>query len=299
MKSEISIRDTKNELPEDKDVEIILNDYNKDFCNEFMNMPYDKRIFKNNINSIVYKETPDEEMGKDYASYRPLENVIKYKKDEYKNSIYHELLHASSTFVKGDLTCSGFMQKNGKSLIGIGITEGFTCFFDDKYFAKYRKDPDSLQYSYSISKNLISYFNHFITIEEMAEYYFKADLYGLIMRLSRYVDPRRVVRMLLAFDGIYKYEVGFEKCIFDAMHYYDYVTNFLVEYNLNVLNDAYFKKKVSKETYMELLEQIRELTYNKIYAIRIPFLRTLHMSNRRFKHFNDNSKRYVLSKLNK
>ena len=295
----IDIRDTTNELPEDKDVEIILNDYNRDFCNEFMNMSYDKRIFKNNINNLNYISKSKEDLNETFAQYLFKNNTIEYRDEQFKNTICHELLHMSSTVLLRDRICSGFMQKCGNSVIGIGINEGFTSYFDDKYFSKFRDDKNELRVSYLICKDLVSYFDEFIPVEEMAEYYFKADLFGLIMRLSKYVDPRRVVRMIIAFDFIHEFESGKNKNIYDVMIYHDYVMNFLIEYNLNVLNAAYYSNKVSNETYLFLLEQIKELTKVKIHPKGVKFINTKVMSNRRFKHFNDNSKRYVLSKLNK
>ena len=118
------------------------------------------------------------------------------KKKQY-NDIYHELLHASSSFV--DKVCkilySGFMQINLNTYkeIGRGIDEGYTQLLALRYFNVENN-------VYLMETTIAEHIECIVGIEKMEELYFKADLYGLAEELKPYAEYDAIMEFLTNVD---------------------------------------------------------------------------------------------------
>lgn len=105
-------------------------------------------------------------------------------KDFLSNVLYHEMLHACSTFTTNDNTFSGFVQnnKNGSNYIGDGINEGYTELILNKLF------DNTIGYvsSYNYEKVIAKAIEIIIGSDAMSKCFFDADLHGLVCELAKY-----------------------------------------------------------------------------------------------------------------
>lgn len=122
-------------------------------------------------------------------------NRITYSKP---TSIFHELLHASTSIKIGSQYYCGLEQIKKKILahsIGKGINEGYTNYLESKYDTCYGWYVPEME----IVKNLNK------AVPCMEEYYNNMDLLGLITYLERYFSKKDVLNFIEMVDYIYKY----------------------------------------------------------------------------------------------
>lgn len=133
-------------------------------------------------------------------------NVIELKnirnESVLKNSFMHELLHMSSSKMKG---LSGFHQTyispDGKvRTIGKMINEGYTDLLNQDYFS------NNLSTGYFDEMKVARSIENVIGKDKMQEFYFNADLAGLINEIAIYSSEDMaldiIVRLDLAADNI-------------------------------------------------------------------------------------------------
>lgn len=115
--------------------------------------------------------------------------------DKHKEVLYHELLHAMTSFKCGSLFISGFSHKN----IGYGLNEGYTDLITNRLL-------NNSVYDYKIGYPYESIVSRIIELiigkEKMYSLYFKGDLSGLIDTLSQYLHKSDVMNFMINLDKI-------------------------------------------------------------------------------------------------
>lgn len=189
----------------------IIEEFDKLFSENFQEK--NKYLFNKNIKELKINES---KMGiLDYISmmrsgdvlqgeYDPLENNIdiilnnNQEEEKYKSTIMHELLHMSSS--KNSSFC-GFSQltlsRKGKTVpIGFGINEGYTEKLNREYFSKYN-EPDV----YEEEMLLVGGIEKIVGKEKMQEFYFDANLMGVIRYLNFYEkDLDKIIDIVFKID---------------------------------------------------------------------------------------------------
>jgi len=95
--------------------------------------------FSKNLETLLIQETPFIETGIE-ALYDHDLNMILLLVDIGIKHLYHELFHVASFRKSHDVISSGFMQfveGNPQTLIGRGLTEGYTQILTERYFQDY------------------------------------------------------------------------------------------------------------------------------------------------------------------
>lgn len=176
----------------------------------------DLNNFYNNINNLkVYKKSFklfNSILGKGREGlYKPVGNKLYVAKEcEDDTTIYHELFHMSSSFVKDKLICSGFAQMNSKShnkTVGVGINEGYTELLTSRYFNNGKINTYLEQTIMCDNLEII------VGKDKMKSLYLNGDLYGLVMELSKYISKEEII--------------GF-------IYYSDFITNHLKSNSINI-----------------------------------------------------------------
>ena len=197
--SEEEIKTRRNEEENNKTENKFILDFLSDFRNsiseEYLN------IGINNIKSInCYSNTFINHLfsllcfGGLYSKMNHSIYVNK-EKGESKELLYHELLHALTSFKCKNLLVSGFHHKN----IGRGINEGYTDLITNRLLNISGYDY-KIGYPYeSIVSNIIELI---IGKEKMYSLYFKGDLSGLIDILSQYSSKTDVMNFIINLDKI-------------------------------------------------------------------------------------------------
>ena len=174
---------------------------------------HDLTNFYNNINELTVKE-------KDFvirelltnhgavALYKPKENNISIHNnmpEEYaKPVLYHELFHMASSVYVDKVRYSGFAQKTVKSGIrmdGVGLNEGYTELLTQRFCDEKITIADNYKESVKIAK----YLEEIVDSELMQEFYFKADLSGLIDELKKYAPEEEIAKFISSSDFIHNY----------------------------------------------------------------------------------------------
>ncbi len=139
------------------------------------------------------------------AAYWVKENkVIIYEYDDILISIFHELLHMSSSIHKDGINYSGFSQTGPRNFrIGNGLNEGYTQLLCKRYFSD-QKISDSYPYFVHYAKLL----ERIVGKDRMQSYYMSADLRSLIEDLKQYSSEEEIMRFINNLDFIF-FEVGY------------------------------------------------------------------------------------------
>lgn len=115
--------------------------------------------------------------------------------DIKKDTIFHELLHMASSKITEEGTLSGFES----SSVGKAINEGFTEYMREKYFRpKVCNYIDSSDWRITVVKGL----EYLVGAKEMENFYFSANLPGLIKALERYSSREEVIKLLFLIDRV-------------------------------------------------------------------------------------------------
>lgn len=163
-----------------------------------------------------------------------LNKYIGIEKEEYIASMYHELLHMSSTILdkENNIVFSGFYQSD-KTNIGIALDDGYTELLLHRYF-NIKKEYITYLYEYIIAKNI----ERIITKEKMTSLYFKADLYNLVGLLEEYSNITETENFIKDLDTLYFLEDYSSYFKEDIIHYHNKISSYII---------STYKKKLTKE----------------------------------------------------
>lgn len=152
--------------------------------NLILNLPYIK--IKYNSENIYPNIT---------GTYDGLTKEINIYKDQTKASLYHELLHASSSDAK--FMCIGFkiVLKND-IIFGKGLNEGYTELLNNRFFGVNSKSYIYLQKLAQEIEKLCK------SKEKMIENYFNADIFSLIGELMQKMSLEEIIDILVDMDNL-------------------------------------------------------------------------------------------------
>ena len=221
----------------------------------------------NEVNRLKYRAS--EETG---AAYWVKENkVIIYEYDDILISIFHELLHMSSSMYKDGINYSGFSQTGPRNFrIGNGLNEGYTQLLCKRYFSD-QKINNSYPYFVHYAKLL----ERIVGKDRMQSYYMSADLRSLIEDLKQYSSEEEIMRFINNLDFIF-FEVGY----FTSENHLirEELTNIMQEINTFIVNafiekykdstirfyeSGQFDKMIkSKEEFNELIKKVIDKTFD-------------------------------------
>lgn len=160
--------------------------------------------FNNNINNLIIKEENRFNSKNKHlitkGKYNIEKNEISILKSAYDTTIYHELLHMSSSCVFENKIYSGFKQfVPNKTNIGNGLNEGYTSLLCERYFSNKKSGI-----SYIYEKRIAEIVEMIIGREEMENLYFKGNLYTLVENLTKYDKRENVIKFLRNIDIVNK-----------------------------------------------------------------------------------------------
>lgn len=125
--------------------------------------------------------------------------------DESDNTtIYHELLHMSSSFYRAGIEYSGFHQfslKSGFFNLGEGINEGYTELLRRRYFITENDGFESYAYEIDTADKI----EKIVGKEKMESLYLNADLPGLIQELKQFSSEEAIIKFISDVDSVFKY----------------------------------------------------------------------------------------------
>lgn len=187
------------------------------------------------------------------GAYSIKKNEIIIDMEEFSSTIYHELLHMSSSYYKNGMFYSGFNRFGILSQlklinIGKGIDECYTELLNRRYFVKDKDITASYKYQIFITSKL----EEIITKTRMESLYLNADLEGLIDDLEKYINREEIMNFIYDMDFIYK-RLKENKILF--------IDKKTVEDTLNRIN-LFIVKVYLKKVYQQYLKN--EISYEKL-----------------------------------
>lgn len=196
------------------------------------------------------------------AMYDLFNNNILLHDSDYKDYIWHELLHMSSTVRRGEVIYSGVSAVDLSGYrIGSGFNEGLTVFIDLMFFKGITKEHDVKSDTYKIEKQLCDMLYDILGVH-LLDFYFSADFYGLYNLLVSFNGTRKTNKFYNAFDTIcYEsyYSENFDevrvKKIFSA---YKYAYYYLVEFLIKKIRFNYENGDINEKSYKNILNKCDE-----------------------------------------
>ncbi len=195
-----------------------------------------KVLFLQSINNVKVKHLKDKKDSYDNiaiicGSYNVRKNMIRVQTAE---ELPHELFHLASSYFdcKKKISYSGFSQINLKkhAYIGKGLTEGYSALLEKRYF-------QSEDTAYVLEEHFANILEMIIGEEKLFMLYCQADLFGLIMELSKYKELDEVINFIHGFEFInLNYLVKLDKNIVEGK--LQSVAKFLVECYLRKIVDS-------------------------------------------------------------
>lgn len=239
----------------------ILESFNKSINNfiEVVNSqfePSELEIFNNNIKTMKIKFKNFSfrnfiEKENTLAEYDPIFNTI-YIGDD--SSIWHELFHMLSSFVKDGVLYSGFSKTSFKPKtikIGYGLNEGYTELLAKRFFYK-EKTVKSYVVEVYVAKMLEKIIGH----KRMRSLYSTANLDGLIEELMKYNSEDNVIKFICGLDYINDYFKTDEKKYEYAstvVNNIKYVNEFLLRVYATKLKEQLKSSLINNEEFYDLL----------------------------------------------
>ena len=224
--------------------------FKKSFTNEQTKSMYYRlnRIKVVEKDETVKKRQDDVRLGSYNAYYNRMtlyhyndESVPNIKKD----TIFHELLHMSSSRNTEDGYISGFDSLS----IGTAINEGFTEYMREKYF---RSIPGNYTNSDDWRITVVKGLEYLVGEKEMESFYFNADLPGLIKALERYSSREEVIKLLFLIDRV-------ETKNFSEKRYKQVIRE-IARMNQNKL-DYYYRKRMLNPVQYDMMTALKVEEY--------------------------------------
>lgn len=234
------------------------------------------------------------------AEYSICDNVIRFKKENFKSAIMHEIFHMASSVVTKKCFYSGFLQVDRllNMAIGQGLNEGYTMLLDSRYFGNYGPEKkEDLRYAYLATKSIATLLENFVGQGNMEKWYFQADLKSLVSYLSEYMPYDECITFLLAIDNVfYLVDNGMIKHPIMAARNYQYVINFLGRCYMNLYIGEYYQGIYGKDELKQRLVAVYELMERRLVfsKFKIPF--TKKISKEDFRAYVKYEKNKVLKK---
>lgn len=191
-------------------------------------------------------------LDENIISVLPVDNKINMiSKEEYIATLYHELLHMSSTIIdkKNNIAYSGFSQTGKNFSIGIALDDAYTEMLLFRYF---NFDKEYMCYEYEII--ITSLIEDVVGKKRMTSYYFNANLYDLVNELNKYNTYENIINFLDDFDYMYYLLNNSSKYKNDLIYYHNKISKFIVDTFINKLNYYLINNKIDEVKYNILLD---------------------------------------------
>lgn len=155
----------------------------------------------------------------------------------FEESLFHELLHLSSSRHVGKWFFAGFRLIETKieddklyviNSIGIGLNEGYTELLNRRYFHSKRAYPEFVRIAKMV-ENIVGQ-------ARMESLYFKSDLCSLVQDLSAYGNLEKAIALIKKIDHLY---------------------------NALYRNKYFIPRILAKQTYKEIVNLLCEMTLEK------------------------------------
>jgi len=169
-----------------------------------------------------------------------------------KNTLFHELLHVSSSKNNKDILFCGFSQRSLREqyTIGSAINEGYTELLNEEFFNNNTYESASYEYEKIIAKTI----QVIIGETNMNKYYFDADLLGLINELSKYSDIYKVVEFIVNLDLIHYLKSNKEKNQEELRELTKDINIYLIETYINELQQ---EENIDSNNILKLYEALQ------------------------------------------
>lgn len=111
-------------------------------------------------------------------------------------TLFHELFHMASTRKKGKEIITGLSIGN---IVGTGLDESYTEYMCEKYF-----NSNQEMYLTSRMYYIIKGLENLVGEKQLEKYYLEGNLIGLINYLSKYIDKKEAIKLILEIDLLNK-----------------------------------------------------------------------------------------------
>lgn len=253
-------------------IQTIQNNFSKKDLNIFYNNINELKISTKNfrLQNLLFQDNTN-------ATYDISKNKILLNKDDYLNSIYHELFHMASSLKKNSIYYSGFCQASlipSKIFIGIALTEGYTELLNDRYFNKQIKHKDyynteNYDGAYPLEVYTAYKLEQIIGQNKMKSLYLNANLSGLINELKQYSTDEEIIQFITSTDFIHKHinkHFTTPKSRKMIIKSFNNIGTFLAKAYTNKLNQQLNNNIITKEEANEQLSSyLTSLTQNGTY----------------------------------
>ena len=268
--------------------------YVQDFIEKMKDRDLSK--FYHNLKEATFTPITKEQRTIKYAGaeYNIYTNEIEYIKERLKKGIMHELTHMFTRCKDEDRIYVGFMQvrKDGYG-IGVGLNEGYTCIFDERYFMDYDSHKiDEINRIYPTTKYITLILDYLIGKDQMEEYFENADLYGLAKELSIYSSPKKTYNFITRLDKLH-FEADTKKIpnIRKVFELYNRIIMYYSECFTTKFKIMLDNGELSPEDYHQSLKFVQhimsqQLTYFKVIKSR----KLIKDYNKLLLHVNSKSK---------
>lgn len=202
-------------------------------------------IFYKNINSLkIYVNNENTKRlliaNRPSGSYS-YKNEITLNSKSSNATLYHELLHLSSTLVEDDIIYTGFNQQSYKyGDYGRGLNEGYTEHLNKTYFCKYSVSAPYYEYL----RDMAHVLEVILDNDFMQKCYFKADMLSVCNRLSFLVGEEDTLKLIKSLDYIY--------------YFFKRKDHFLQE---DLVLDAF--REVNRILIKAFMERLKKYNYNE------------------------------------
>ncbi len=239
----------------------------------------DLPLFYHNISHL---KTSSIILEENYAEYYDVKkNKIFIKEIP---AIYHGLFHVASSIDKDGIIFSGFSQSTNLNSIGIGITEGYTELLAERYFGNIK----GVKRYYPIETFIMKQIEVVIGKEKMTNFYFHADLLGLMNEFHKYLSKEDSLELIQSMDFLVNHLHTTENLSTEINQHLSFI--------FQILFKMYWKKLEKDRTLNEELRKMKMAMYQNnlqqsLYEIE---------SFKRFSFLeNFQEKKLILMKTNK
>jgi hypothetical protein len=179
------------------------------------------------------------------AVYNTSKNIITLYEGYNKVDYAHEFFHVASTVQNDKHVISGFSYDN----VGIALNEGYTELLTSRYFNNNQENYND----YLDFKRMANVIENIVGKDKMQSLYLRADLKGLTIELSKYINSDKVALLITSMD----YVLENQNKIYDN----EFIKNSVIE-NYKSINSLLMKIATNKV--LSNLEEHNK-TFNVLY----------------------------------
>lgn len=203
-----------------------------------------------NLETLKIKKCIFSQLMKAMAIYESYDNKILLKPKHKYSSIYHELMHAASSYIADDGTyMCGFKQsKPLVKKLGVGLNEGYTELLTQRYFY-----DQGIEYTYNTFLVFAKDIENIIGKDRMEKLYFASDLYTLKEDIIKDMSEEEFMQFLNDLDWLFHTK---KERSAEFIKRFQRMGNFVYFTNIKKQKRLLMAGKISKEEYQDKLTKI-------------------------------------------